>query len=79
MLYSFDITNIKRMPVKKRYWPRELQIKFDEIKNAEKEPKEPLRPMGDRRDRERRPQQLQPRQMPGMFPGEMPMMFPGFE
>jgi len=43
MLYSFDGTNIKHLPIKTSYWPVELQVKYNEIKKSEKEPKEPLR------------------------------------
>jgi len=48
MLYSFEGTDIRRMPIKSKYWAVELQIKFNEIKKAEKEPKEPLREWGSR-------------------------------
>lgn len=43
LLYSCDGKDIGRVPVKLRYWPEELQNKFNEIKKEEKDPKEPLR------------------------------------
>ncbi len=46
MLYSFDGTNIERVPIKTRYWAEGLQAKFNEIKKSEKELKEPLRAWG---------------------------------
>jgi len=55
MLYSFDGTNIEHRPIKPRYWAEELQMKFNEIKKSEKEPKEPLRSWGGRPTRRRRP------------------------
>lgn len=61
MLYSFDEASIEHMPIKTRYWARELQSKFSEIKKLEKEPKEPLRPWrGGRGERRRWPQPQQP-------------------
>jgi len=54
MLYSFEGTDIKRMPIKSKYWAEEFQIKFNEIKRAEKEPKEALRDWGSRTGRRRR-------------------------
>jgi hypothetical protein len=65
MLYSFDGTNIEHIPVKSRYWAEGLQIKFNEIKRAEKEPKEPLRAWGGRPSQRR----LQPLGMPPGMPG----------
>ena len=67
MLYSTDGTDIQRMAVKTRYWPEELQIKFNEIKKAEKEPKEPWRDWGGGMPG-------RPLPMPGM-PGMPPEMF----
>jgi hypothetical protein len=46
MLYSVDGKDIKRLPIKTRYWAEALQSKFNEIKRSEKEPKEPLRSWG---------------------------------
>ena len=43
MLYTFDGTDIRHTPVKQRYWPDELQVKFNEIRKLEEEPKQPLR------------------------------------
>ncbi len=54
MLYSFDGMNIKRMPIKTRYWPEEMQVIFGEIRKAEKEPKEPLRAWSSKGVRTRR-------------------------
>jgi hypothetical protein len=58
MLYSFDGTGMEHTPIKSRYWAEDLQIKFNEIKKAEKEPKERLKDWGTRgglRRRLRRP------------------------
>jgi len=46
MLYTCDGTNIKRMPIKQRYWAEELQARFNDIRRSEKELKEPLRDWG---------------------------------
>jgi hypothetical protein len=46
MLYTFDGMNIERMPIRTKYWPRELRNRFAEIKNAEKEPRGTLRNWG---------------------------------
>jgi len=54
MLYSFDGKDIERLPIKTRYWAEALQIKFNEIKRSEKEPKEPLRSWGGRPSQRRR-------------------------
>jgi len=54
MLYSFDGTNIEYMPIQTRYWTKELQAKFNELKKSEKEPKKPLRVWGSRLGRRRR-------------------------
>jgi len=48
MLYTFDGMNIERMPIRTKYWAKELKIRFNEIKNAEKEPREPFRDWGSR-------------------------------
>ena len=50
MLYSLDNLNIAHLPVKREYWPLELQTKYDDIAKAEKEPKKPLREWGSKRD-----------------------------
>ncbi|HUW18239.1 MAG TPA: hypothetical protein VMW16_02970 [Sedimentisphaerales bacterium] len=46
MLYSLDGSTIEHMPIKMNYWPKELQVKFTEIKKAEEKPKKPWRPWG---------------------------------
>jgi hypothetical protein len=43
MLFSFDGTNVERLPVKQMYWPEELRLKYSELKALEKKPKEPWR------------------------------------
>ncbi|HEW78887.1 MAG TPA: hypothetical protein ENH34_02825 [Phycisphaerales bacterium] len=43
MLYTFEGTDIKHIPIKQKYWTKELQLKINEIKKAEKEPREPFR------------------------------------
>jgi len=76
MLYSFDGANMDRVPIKPRYWADGLQVKFNEIKRLEKEPKEPLRYWGGRLGERRlgpRPIEEMP---PGMPPGLWPPMFP---
>ncbi len=78
MLYSFDGTNIEHIPVKSRYWAEGLQIKFNEIKRAEKEPKEPLRSWGGRPDQRRLRPPGMPPGMPGM-PGPPGLFPPGYE
>ncbi len=49
MLYSFNGAGIEQRPIKNRYWSEELQLRFNEIKRAEKEPIEPLRDWSDKR------------------------------
>ena len=44
MLYSFDGVNMERMPVKARYWARDLQDAFGQIQRLQRQTKEPLRP-----------------------------------
>jgi len=46
MLYTFDGMNIERMPIRTRYWAKELLIMFNEIRKSEKEPREPFRDWG---------------------------------
>jgi len=46
MLYSFDAVNVERMPVRMRYWSADIQLKFNEIRRLQKEPKQPLRGVG---------------------------------
>jgi uncharacterized membrane protein YgcG len=75
MLYSFDGTNIEHIPVKSKYWAEGLQIKFNEIKRAEREPKEPLRAWGGKPSQRR----LQPPDMPPGMPGPPGLFPPGFE
>ena len=77
MLYSFDGTNIEHIPVKSRYWAEGLQIKFNEIKRAEKEPKEPLRAWGGRPSQRRLQPPGMPPGMPGM-PGPPGLFPPGY-
>ena len=48
ILYTCDGTSIKRMPTKQRYWAENLQIRYNDIRKAEREPKEPLREWGGR-------------------------------
>ncbi len=43
MLYSYDGIDIEHIEVKQRYWPKELQAKFNKIKKAQEEPKPILR------------------------------------
>ena len=71
MLYSFDGTNIERIPIRTSYWAEDLRLKFNEIKRLEKEPKEPLRERGVRGRERYLPQP------PGMPPGMIPGMPPG--
>jgi len=46
MLYTFDGMNIERMPIRTRYWAKDVLIKFNEIKKSERAPREPFRPWG---------------------------------
>jgi len=46
MLYSFDGTSMKHIPISRSYWAQELQIKFREIEELEKKPKKVLRDWG---------------------------------
>jgi hypothetical protein len=46
MLYTFDGMNIERMPIRTRYWAKEVQIMYNEIRKSEKEQKRPLRDWG---------------------------------
>jgi len=46
MLYTFDGTNVERMPIRTRYWAKDVLIKFNEIKKSERAPKEPFRDWG---------------------------------
>jgi uncharacterized membrane protein YgcG len=71
MLYSFDGADIEHIPIKSRYWAEGLQVKFNEIRRSEKEPKEPLRGWGGR---------MGPRRLPGMpgMPGMPPGLFPPY-
>ena len=68
MLYSSDGAGIAHMPVKQRFWPDDLQAKYNDIKRSEKEPKEPLREWGSRAGAKRREAPL-----PGEM-GDMDMM-----
>jgi len=59
MLYSFDGMEIEHRAIEPRNWVEKLQVKFGEIKRAEREPKEALREWGsksDRRGREQTPE-----------------------
>lgn len=51
MLYSFDGADIYHIPIKSSYWPSDLQVKFNEIRKAENEPKKPLRAWGGKASR----------------------------
>ncbi len=46
MLYTFDGMNIERMPIRTKYWAKELKIMFNEISGSVKEPREPFRDWG---------------------------------
>jgi len=46
MLYTFDGMNIERMPIRTRYWAKDVLIKFNEIKKSERAPREPFRNWG---------------------------------
>ncbi len=46
MLYTFDGMNIERMPIRTKYWAKELKIMFNEIRRSVKEPREPFRDWG---------------------------------
>jgi len=46
MLYTFDGMNIERMPIRTRYWAKDVLIKFNEIKKSERAPREPFRDWG---------------------------------
>ncbi|MHC4264521.1 MAG: hypothetical protein ACYSUK_01145 [Planctomycetota bacterium] len=48
LLYSPDGEKILRMPVKSRYWAKNVLNKYNEINRLEKEPIEPLRSFGDK-------------------------------
>jgi hypothetical protein len=43
MLYSFDGDGIDRMPIQQLYWPREVQLKYQELEKFEKKEKKPFR------------------------------------
>ena len=43
MLYSFDGTDIRHLPIGSANWPQQLRTMFVEINKSEKEPKEPWR------------------------------------
>ncbi len=49
MLYSLDGQNIAHLPIKRAFWPVELQTKYDDIAKAEKGPKKPLLDWGSKR------------------------------
>ncbi len=46
MLYTFDGMSIERMPIRTRYWSKELKITFDKIGKSQKQPQQPFRPWG---------------------------------
>jgi len=48
MLYTFDGMKIERMPIRTRYWAKELKITFDKIKKSEQEPRKPFRNWGNK-------------------------------
>jgi hypothetical protein len=43
LLYSFDGDSIERMPIQQLYWPREVQLKYQELEKFEKKEKKPFR------------------------------------
>jgi hypothetical protein len=43
MLYSFNGDAIERMPIQQLYWPREVQLKYQELEKSEKKEKKPFR------------------------------------
>ncbi len=43
MLYSFDGDGIDRMPIQQLYWPREVQLKYQELEKSEKKEKKAFR------------------------------------
>jgi len=43
MLYTYDGTDIQRMPIKARNWPEQLAAAFYEIQKAQREPPQPFR------------------------------------
>ncbi|MHC4461649.1 MAG: hypothetical protein ACYS6W_05485 [Planctomycetota bacterium] len=46
MLYTFDGMNIERMPIRARYWAKDVVIMFNEIRKSEREPRKPFRDWG---------------------------------
>jgi hypothetical protein len=54
ILYSFDGATIEHLPVGYGNWPKELQIKFNEIKKLVEKVKKPWRSWADRRDQRSR-------------------------
>jgi len=46
MLYTFDGMSIERMPIRTRYWSKELKITFDKIGKSQKQPQQPFRDWG---------------------------------
>ncbi|MHC4617987.1 MAG: hypothetical protein ACYTEQ_09560 [Planctomycetota bacterium] len=53
MLYSFDGVGIEHIPIKMNYWPKELQVKFAELKKLEDRPRKAFRAWGTKADRGR--------------------------
>ena len=43
MLYSFNGDGIERMPIQQLYWPREMQLKYQELEKFEKKEKKTFR------------------------------------
>ena len=43
MLYSYDGGHIERIAVGTRYWPEQLRAVFNDVKQAQKEPRQPFR------------------------------------
>jgi len=69
MLYSLDSSDIRHLPIDPRYWSKELQAKYNEIRQLEKEPKKPLQAWT---DLYRRGEAIsRPGQIPTL-PGQMP-------
>ncbi|MFH1716019.1 MAG: hypothetical protein ABIF19_01600 [Planctomycetota bacterium] len=54
MLYSYDGTNIRHMPVGSTYWPTELQSVYSLIGRLQREPQEPFKAFGSSSGRQRR-------------------------
>ncbi len=60
MLYSFDDSNIDRMPVGSRFWSSEMTRIWNQIKEAQDQPKKPLIAWMDKGAKRQEQQQLTP-------------------